>query len=364
MKKVLYIVPHRMNRSPGQRFRCEQYIPEFEKSGYKITYSNIISASDDKIFYSEGKYFRKFLILLKSIFIRIYDFFRVPSYDMVFIYREALMLGITLFERTIRIWKVPVVFDFDDAIWLADTSLGNARLEWLKKPSKTKTIIRMADRVFAGNKFLADYAYQYNKNVDIIPTTIDLQYHFKRDIKKENTGVCIGWTGTSTTLKHFETVLPVLEELYRKFGNLIYFKVIVNCEYEVRHLNLKATPWSASTEIEDLSEIDIGIMPLPNDEWSKGKCGFKGLQYMALRIPTIMSPVGVNNEIITNGDNGFLASGQEDWFAKLCQLIENENLRKKIGNTGYQTIASEYSKAAWKEKYINLLEKTMRKKSN
>jgi glycosyltransferase involved in cell wall biosynthesis len=193
-----------------------------------------------------------------------------------------------------------------------------------------------------------------------MPTTIDTTYHVANDLKKEEHKICIGWTGTSTTLKHFETIIPILKRIKAKYNDNVYFKVIVNFPYVVRELELTASKWNLSTEIEDLQEFDIGIMPLPDDEWAKGKCGFKGLQYMSLEIPTIMSPVGVNNEIIEDGINGFLATSDGDWFEKLSLLIENKALRKTIGREGRLTVEKKYSVSAHQKQYVqyflNLME--------
>ncbi|RLD61650.1 MAG: glycosyl transferase family 1 [Bacteroidetes bacterium] len=353
MKKILFIVPHRKNRSPGQRFRFEQYLIFLSENGYKITFSNIISEKDDKLFYSKKKYFSKFIILIKSFLKRIGDVFRLSNYDAIFIYREAFMLGTTIFEKLMSLSKAKIIYDFDDAIWLNDVSDGNENLKWLKKPGKTAKIIKYSDLIFAGNKYLSDYAKQFNHNVKIIPTTIDTNYHKKRNTNKRNTSICIGWTGTSTTLKHFETALPMLREIKQKYGDKIYFKLIVDFPYSVKDLNIKATQWNLETEIEDLCEFDIGIMPLPNDKWAKGKCGFKGLQYMALEIPTIMSPVGVNTQIINDGGNGFLAETNEQWLEKLSALIESNDLREKLGKAGRQTIIKNYSVDSQKIKYLN-----------
>jgi glycosyltransferase involved in cell wall biosynthesis len=253
-----------------------------------------------------------------------------------------------------------LIYDFDDAIWLNDTSQGNENLSWLKKPSKTLKIIEMSDLVLAGNNYLANYARPYNPRVEIMPTTIDTSYHKIEKDKNISGKICIGWTGTSTTLKHFETIIPFLIKLKEKYNDRIYFKLIVNFPYRVKELEIEARSWSLENEIEDLSEIDIGIMPLPNDEWANGKCGFKGLQYMSLEIPTIMSPVGVNTEIIQDGENGFLASGEQEWIDKLSLLIEDSELRKKIGAAGRKTVVEKYSVQAHKERYVqyflNLME--------
>jgi glycosyltransferase involved in cell wall biosynthesis len=355
-KKILFIVPHRINRCPGQRFRFEQYISTLQNNGYETTFSPLLNEDDDKIFYSKGKYVHKFYILLKSIMIRLSDLFSINQYDIVFIYREAIMIGSTFFERLYSFSKAKIIFDYDDSIWLNDTSDGNKNLSWLKKPSKTKKIIKRSDLVIVGNKYLYDYASKYNKNVEIVPTTINTEYHKKNLCKIDNSRICIGWTGTSTTLKHFQTLEPVLEKIKEEFEDKVYFKLICNTEYENKKLELKSTQWKLNTEIDDLSEIDIGIMPLPNDKWAKGKCGFKGLQYMSLEIPTIMSPVGVNTEIIDDGKNGFLADSETEWYSKLSVLITSSELRNRLGKNGRYTVEKYYSTDATKDRYLKLFD--------
>lgn len=353
MKKILCIVPHRPARSPGQRFRIEQYLPFLREKGYEIKYSYIVSEKDDKIFYSKGKYVYKLWIILKSFFKRFRDVFLAFKYDIIFIYREANFLGTTFFEKLFKLSGAKIIFDFDDAIWINDVSDGNQNLKWLKRPSKTADIIQLSDLVFAGNNYLAEYARNYNQNIKVVPTTIDTSYHngIIKDYEKES--ICIGWTGSLTTIKHFETAIPFLKEIKKAFGEKVYFKIIVDIDYEVPELELKSTKWKIENEISDLAEIDIGIMPLPNDEWSKGKCGFKGLQYMSLGIPTIMSPVGVNTEIITDGKNGFLAETPDEWIEKLSQLILSSELRKELGTSGKQTIQDRYSVKSQKDIYVS-----------
>lgn len=355
MRKILFIVPHRKNRSPGQRFRFEQYFDFLKENGFKITYSNIITEKDDAIFYSRGKLLIKLIILLKSIFIRSRDVFRASKYDIIFIYREALMLGTTIFERLFSQSKAKLIFDFDDAIWLNDISEGNESLRWMKQPAKVTSILKLADTIFAGNDYLATYARDFNNNVLVIPTVINTEYHKKIPVEKKNNSICIGWTGTSTTIKHFELALPLLRELKNIYNDRIYFKVIVDIPYTVKDLDIFSIKWNINSEIEDLSEIDIGIMPLPDDDWAKGKCGFKGLQYMALEIPVIMSPVGVNNLIIKDGINGFLANTKDEWIEKAGLLIESEELRSRLGKNGRETVIEKYSVESQKHNYLKTL---------
>jgi len=355
-KKLLYIAPHRPGRSPGQRFRFEQFVEFLQENGYLITYSHIINEYDDKILYKKGKYLRKLFIGIKAIFVRFKDVLRANKYDIVLVYREAHFIGSSFFEKQFAKSNAKLVFDFDDAIWLNDTSEGNRNLKWLKNPAKIGTIIEICDLVIAGNNYLKEYANIFNQNTLLIPTTIDTNYHKLKYNKKDSKAICIGWTGSMTTIKHFEQAIPFLVKLKDKYKDAISFKIIVDMQYNVVELNLKSTLWNINTEIEELNKIDIGIMPLPNDLWSKGKCGFKGIQYMALEIPTVMSPVGVNTDIIEDGINGFLADTESEWIEKLSLLIESEGLRKKIGVEGKNTIEQKYSLNSQKQILLEALD--------
>jgi glycosyltransferase involved in cell wall biosynthesis len=357
MKKILAIVQHRKGRSPGQRFRFEHFISVLEKNGYEIVFSNIINEKDDSIFYSKGKYFSKLMIVLKSFRHRLKDLRIAKNCDVVFIYREAFMLGTTYFEKRLSKLNVPIIFDFDDSIWLNDTSEGNQNLAWMKKPEKTAEICKLSDLVSVGNQYLSDYAKAFNKNVAIIPTTINTEYHKPVKEKTDKNPICIGWTGTTTTLKHYDTAIPVLQRIKEKYGDLVYFKVIVNSVEWTRDLDVKLVKWTKENEIKELCEFDIGIMPLPDDEWSRGKCGFKGIQCMALKMPVIMSPVGVNTEIIENEKNGYLADDAETWFKYLCLLIDSFELRQKIGESARKTIEEKYSVNIWENKVLDLFNK-------
>ena len=352
--KVLFIGMHRLDRSPSQRYRFEQYFNFLKENGVECELSYLISEKDDIILYQPGKLVGKFVIFTKSILKRLKDIRRAKNYDFVFIQREAFMTGTTFFEHKLSKTKAKIIYDFDDSIWLTDKNEANKKLSFLKNPGKTAEIIKICDVVVAGNQYLADYAMQFNPNVKIIPTTIDTDW-YKPNIKaNDETSICLGWSGSFSTLKHFVLAVPALLRIKEKFGGAIHFKLIGDENYLNQDLDLKGVAWNSTTEIKDLSDIDIGIMPLPDDEWSKGKCGLKGLQYMGLGIPTVMSPVGVNTDIIADGENGFLADSAEEWVEKLSLLIENKALRAKIGQNGRTTVVNHYSVKANKHKYLAL----------
>ena len=350
--KVLFIVMHRKDRSPGQRFRHEQYLPYLEENGYECEVSYIIDEKADKFFYKPGNTIKKARVALDSLNKRFKDLKKAKKADIVFIYREALFLGSTWFEHQIQKSKAKTIFDFDDAIWIHDVSKANRYFSFLKNPQKTPELIKLVDRVFAGNQYLADYALQFNSEVAIVPTTIDTEEYQRHQLAPRDK-ICIGWSGSITTIKHFEYAISFLEKIKEKYPDRVYFKVIGDKSYTHTGLGIQGQAWKKDTEIKDLSEIDIGIMPLPNDKWAKGKCGLKGLQYMALEIPTLMSPVGVNTEIIEDGENGFLAETESEWVEKISTLIEDPNLRKAMGEAGRQTVLEKYSVEANKDLYLN-----------
>ena len=352
MPKILFIAAHRPDRSPSQRYRFEQYFSFLRAHGYSCELSYIIDEADDKVFYSPGNILKKIYITLKSARIRFKDVFRSNEFDIIFIQREAFMTGSSYFEKKFSRSTAKLVFDFDDSIWLLDTSNANKIWQWMKSEKKTGEIIACSHLIFAGNRFLSDYAKQFNPNVKIIPTTIDTGLFKRKTVYHDKDQICIGWSGSHTTIKHFESGLPFLKKIKEKYGDRVHFKVMGDPEYVNEELGITGFPWSSHTEVDILSSFDIGIMPLPDDQWVKGKCGLKGLSYMALEVPTIMSAVGVNTEIITDGQNGFLATTEQEWVDKLPQLIDSFELRKKMGTLARQTVEKKYSFDAQKNDYL------------
>ena len=361
MPKILFIAAHRPNRSPSQRYRFEQYFDFLRANGYECELSYILSEFDDQLFYSKGNIFEKFLITVKSARKRLSDVKRANNYDVIFVQREAFMTGSSYFERQFSRSRAKLVFDFDDSIWLLDTSSANKIWQWMKSAKKTSEIIAVSDMIFAGNKYLADYASGYNKNVRLIPTTIDTKIFRRKDEYADKEKVCIGWSGSHTTIKHFEAAVPFLKKLKNKYGDRIFFKVMGDETYSNETLDVKGIRWSSESEVEVLSGFDIGIMPLPDDEWVKGKCGLKGLSYMALEVPAVMSAYGVNTEIISDGVDGFLANTEEEWINKLSQLIDSFELRKNIGIQGRRTVVEKYSHDSQKNNYLSAFNELLKR---
>ncbi len=351
-KRILFVAMHYPNRAPGQRFRFEQYFSYLEQHGYECHLSNLIDEETDKFFYSPGNTLKKLSVILSALKKRLNDAMNAKKYDAIFVFREVFMMRTFLLENLFCQHSDKLMFDFDDSVWLPNVSKANEKFVFLKSHNVVPKLISHCKLVVAGNPYLKQYANQFNKNITIIPTTIDVNEYIKKTVAKDETKVCIGWSGSVTTIQHFKTALPFLRELKKKYGDKICFQVIGDKNYVDEELDIKGVAWQKENELVELNKIDIGIMPLPDDQWAKGKCALKGLQYMALEIPTIMSPVGVNVEVIKDNENGYLASTSAEWKNKLVLLIEDAELRNRIGKAGRKTVVDEYSIEANQEKYL------------
>ena len=354
MSKSIYILaPYPRGEAPSQRFRFEQYIKMLEEKEYVIHFHPFINLKTWKTLYSQGKTGQKIGGMLRSIGRRWKLLLQLKKADYIFIHREVAQLGPPIFEWIIaKILRKKYIYDFDDATWLPNYSENNAKFHRLKAYWKVKYCIKWANKVTAGNAYLAKYAKQFNTNVEIIPTTIDTDNYHNKTIDYSKPEIIIGWTGSHTTMRYLTDLVPVIRALEQKYT--FTFTIISNFEPEFNLKSLQFIRWSKTTEIDDLARFSIGVMPLQPDIWSYGKCGFKGLQYMSLGIPSVMSPVGVNNQIIVDGENGFLAEKPIEWQIILEKLIQDASLRKKIGLKGQETVKKQYSVSSQSKNYLNL----------
>jgi glycosyltransferase involved in cell wall biosynthesis len=352
-KKILFIAPYPFDEAPSQRFRFEQYFPFLKENNFELVFSPFLDNKTWKTLYSEGKELRKILGVIKSFLKRFALLFTLYKYDFVFIHREASHVGPPIFEFLIaKVFRKKYNYDFDDAIWLPNYSETNARFHRLKAYWKVRYCIKWAGSITAGNDYLANYARKFNRNVQVIPTTIDTENHHNLQTNYHQEKLVIGWTGTHTTMRYLDFIVPVIKELEQKYD--FEFLVISN-EAPTYHLkSLRFLKWKRETEIADLAQVSIGVMPLEMDIWSEGKCGFKGLQYMSLGIPALMSPVGVNTQIVSHNENGFLLVKIEDWKNHLELLLTNVDLRKKIGAAGRITIEQRYSVNSNRSNYLSV----------
>lgn len=356
--KVLFWVPYPQGESPSQRFRFEQYLPLLTQKGIAYVFSPFWDDETWRILYKPGKTFQKLGGFIRGVFRRIASVFRLGSYDIIFIHREAMPLGPPVFEWLAYVFGKKIIYDFDDAIWLPNTSAENKIAGWLKWHGKVKSICRWSTRVSCGNEYLCAYAKTYAKHVVLNPTTIDTEHLHNPALypTSNHSIVTIGWTGTHSTIKYLDFLQPIIQSLGQKFPNTFRFVVIANKKPELNLTSLEFIPWSKASEIPDLLKFDIGVMPLTDDIWAKGKCGFKALQYMALEVPSIVSPVGVNTKIVEHGVNGFVASTPDEWMNSLEKLLTDKALRETMGKRSRQKVEAEFSVSSNASNFLRLFE--------
>jgi glycosyltransferase involved in cell wall biosynthesis len=354
MEKIIFLVPYPQSTAPSQRFRFEQYLPELQKE-FEVEVHSFIDTETWEKLYAPGLFGFKIRKILGSFRRRLVLLGKIKKAEYIFIHREASQIGPPIFEWIIaKILRKKYIFDFDDATWLPNFSETSARFQRLKAYWKVKYIIKWAGKISAGNEYLADFARKYNSNVQIIPTTIDTENHHNLICNSQADLIRIGWTGSHTTMHYLDELLPVLHRLNDKHKFL--FRVISNEKPNWDLPNLEFVKWNKTSEIEDLSQIQIGVMPLKSDIWSSGKCGFKALQYMSLEIPTVLSAVGVNTQIVTHEVDGYICTGEQEWFERLDQLISDHELRKQIGTAGRKRIKDAYSVVAQTSNYKKLFQ--------
>jgi glycosyltransferase involved in cell wall biosynthesis len=274
---------------------------------------------------------------------------RGRSFDVALVHREAFPFGFPLFERSLAAFGTPYIYDLDDAIYLPPG--GKPRFSAFRH-RKAGSIARHARLVTAGNRYLAKWAEQHNDDVRVIPTTIDTELYRPRPSSSDGGPLTVGWSGSHHTAIYLDAVGPVLRDLQRETG--VRLRVIGDEHFEIPGAEVEALPWREETELEDLGEIDIGLMPMPDDQWARGKCGLKALQYMALEIPAVISPVGVNVEI-AEGGAAMLASHPEEWLKVIRGLIEDPQRRRDQGAHGRERVQERYSVRANLDAYRDVL---------
>jgi len=332
----------------GCRFRIAQFIPYLESVGVEVTLSSLFTTDFFRLVYKPGRYARKAVTFAALSAKRLGSLRGLRRFDVVFIYREMFPIGPAIVERLIAArGRPPIVFDFDDAIFLPSVSDANRLIGVLKRPQKVAAIIRSSDHVIAGNEYLAAYARRFSGAVTTIPTSVDTDRFVPaapRPVRNAPGGSdpIVGWIGSPTTSGYIRNLAPVLRRVRERQP----FTLRVSGAGEpfaIDGVRIEFEPWSLGREVELFNTCDVGVYPLADDEWSKGKCGFKALEFMACGVPVVAAAVGVNREIVEDGQNGFLAATEDEWVDKLARLLADAALRRRFAEAGRRTVEDRYS---------------------
>ena len=285
---------------------------------------------------------------------------RVPSVEQLFLLRR----------RAPRL-----LFDFDDAIWLRAPSRGSVRPAPLGRRLRLAATLRLADCVVAGNDYLAAYARRWNARVAILPTPVDLEYYAgdRRQATADSPVLAgirssghqvirssphqplrLGWVGHPSNLPYLRRLEPSLASLSRRYPWL-RLRVVCSEPYESEVIPVENVVWSLEDEVANLRSFDIGLMPLEEEAWARGKCSYKALQYMAVGVPVVLSPVGMNAAVVREGENGLLAAKLGAWERQIARLVESPELRQRLGSAGQRSVAEAYSLAVTAPRLAALL---------
>lgn len=343
----------------SSRLRVYQYLPYLHAAGIQTEVCPAIPEPlFSKLYYSSsalafGLYYGM------EILSNVGRVLRGRQYDLVFVQKAILSTNIRGFDRLLE-WANPrFVFDLDDLVYGKPITEFTPALRALFQDSEqTQKISSRAARVVAGNHYLRERALEWNRNVTLIPTPVDTsRFRPRRDRTPKSSSIVIGWIGVWGTFKvHLMSIGEVLRKVAGRYP--VRFKIVTRRGRDPVALNglpLDFVPWSQEGEVSALEDFDIGIMPLPDNEWSRGKCGLKLLQYMAMGIPSVASRVGANCDIITEGRDGLLAATEEEWTEKLARLIEDESLRRSLGEAARRKVEENFSLEKMAPKLIEVL---------
>ncbi|MFZ5766430.1 MAG: glycosyltransferase family 4 protein [Thermodesulfobacteriota bacterium] len=315
--KVLFLVP-RLDKA-STRYRVLHYLPALKENGIDCEIRELSRRT------------RNPLAVMKQ----------ARRADVVVI-QKKLLSRIELFF--LRQASRRLVYDFDDAVMFKDGPASTSQLA--RQGNRFIRTVSQVDLVLAGNSYLADLARPYQKNVHILPTPLDMErYTAKPPKETAGNNVILGWIGSKGTLKYLADLIPALERLGKKHPDIV-LKIVADAFFDLKNMEVIKKYWTAAAEIDDLHSFDIGIMPLTDDVWTRGKCGFKLLQCMAAGLPVVCSPVGMNREIVTDGVEGFWAQTAEEWVDRIGALATSHDLGREMGKKGRDKVRRHYSLAA------------------
>ncbi len=346
--KILYLTKY-TRLAGSSRMRSYQYFPYLEKAGMQVTVKPFFDDAYLKDFYA-GK--KNISAVLKSYFKRLWVLFSVFSYDRVVIEKEIFPFLPAWAEWMLKLLGIQYIVDYDDAIFHNYDQSANPMIKNFLG-NKIAYVMRFSGTVVAGNQYLADYAARSGaKNIEIIPTVIDLE----RYPVKQNTAAdqCIvGWIGTKTTFeKHLLPCKDWIKALQHQEPNIRFHIVGITEDMDLGK-NVKYIRWTEESEVAEILKMDIGIMPLQDSKWEKGKCAYKLIQYAACGIPGVASDVGMNREVTVPGETGILAAGDEEWIQAIKTLTSNTELRHQLGRNARKKVEERYciqqTSTKWKE---------------
>jgi glycosyltransferase involved in cell wall biosynthesis len=362
-KTMLVICPFPEGVAAGQRLKYEQYFEDWREAGFEIDVSPYMDMAMWRIVYTKGSYIAKALGVVRGQFRRFRDLFRIHRYDLVYVHMPVTPLGTAFFERMTRYLARRLVFDVEDNVILDranDQVSVNPLARFLKSRQKAMVLIRTADHVVTSSPFLNEDCQRINARgaCTYISSSVDTDRFLPATPYSNDRPVTIGWTGTFSSRPYLDLLRPVFQRLAKEIP--FRLRVIGNFDYALPGVDLEMIQWTKAREVEDLQGIDIGVYPLPVDDWVLGKSGLKAIQYMAFGLPTVATEVGTTPMLIRNGENGILVRSEDEWLESLRRLVLDPALRRRLGEAARRDAVTKYSVKAIAADYRRVLADAMR----
>lgn len=324
---------------PGNRLRVEQYVPQLRASGIDVEVSAFFDEAAYSILYRTGNVARKALAVARGVSRRLLDLWNARRYDLFIVHRESAPLGPPLLERALTRMGIPFVFDFDDAIFLGAIHPANRQWAWLRHPSRVAETARRARSIVVSTEYLAAWARSHNSDVTVIPTPVDTDRFRPIPGTAGSGGPVLGWVGSSTTAPF----LRLLDDVFTGLAERGISVRVVGGKYEHPAVPVDLRPYDLAREPLDVASFSVGLLPQTDDAWTKGKMGFKALVYMATGIPVVASRAGVNCDVVVDGETGFCAATTGEWIAAISRLLDDSELRTRMGRAGRERVERLYS---------------------
>ena len=353
----LFVTPYPLHCAPSQRLKFEQYYRSFEDHQIEVVTSSFVGPALWRVLYRRGYFFTKALLGALGYLRRLWDLWRATDFDFVYVHLWALPFGPPWFEEHLARRGVKIIYDIDDLIYLQRASSANQFMRVLRRHDRVSRIMRTASSVIVCTEHLRKFASDYNANVTNISSTIDTEVYQPREHSSDRECVTIGWSGSHSTVPYLHSLEPVFRELNERFDLRIL--VVGDSEFRMDGVAVDARQWCLEDETTVLGQMDIGVYPLPDEEWVLGKSGLKALQYMGMGVPTVASRIGAACEFIRDGENGFLASSPDEWVEKVARLIQDPGLRARIGHAGRATVNQRYSVSVTAPVYLSIIESVL-----
>ncbi len=360
---MLVICPYPEGVAAGQRLKYEQYLDEWRANGWQIDTSCYMDMPMWEIVFKPGNYAAKFLGVVRGHARRLCDLLRIGSYDLVYIHMWVTPVGTSIMERLTRLLAKRMIIDIEDNVLerqkVEKGEDPNRLVRWLKGPNKARYLVANADHVITASPFVNDACMELNKAkaCTLIPPSVDTDRFVPANLYKNDHRIVVGWTGTFSSKVYLEGLEETLRELATRAPFTL--KVIGNFDYELEGVEVESIRWTAEHEVRDLQTFDIGIYPLPMDDWVLGKAGLKTIQYMAFGLPSVSTNVGATPFVIKDRETGILVETPEQWRDALEDLILNAALRKKLGEAGRRSAVERFSLHAVGLAYGHVLKTVM-----